>query len=90
LYHQTTKQKNKMKKVDLIEVQSFVITLLWGAFPFVVKATEKQGSVDWFWFSIIWLVMGIAICFTTYFFYTIGKSQQKDIDQIRETLKKYS
>jgi EamA domain-containing membrane protein RarD len=76
-----------MKKISL------TITLLWGVFPFVVKATEKQGSVDWLWFTIIWLVMGISICCSTYLFYTIERYQQEemeDIEQIRETLKRYS
>jgi EamA domain-containing membrane protein RarD len=76
-----------MKKISL------TITLLWGVFPFVVKATEKQGSVDWLWFTIIWLVMGISICLSTYLFYTIERYQQEemeDIEQIRETLKRYS
>lgn len=76
-----------MKKISL------TITLLWGVFPFVVKATEKQGSVDWIWFTIIWLVMGISICLSTYLFYTIERYQQEemeDIEQIRETLKRYS
>jgi hypothetical protein len=61
---------------------SLIITLLWGVFPFVVKATKKEGSVDWLWFSIIWFVMGISICLCTYLFYTIERYQQEEIKEM--------
>ena len=71
-----------MKKLSLI------IALLWLALPLAVKATENDGMhPDWFWFAIIWFVMGIAICFTTYFFYTIEKYQEEEIEKIRDIIK---
>jgi hypothetical protein len=65
-----------MKKISLI------ITLLWGVFPFVVKATKNEGSVDWLWFSIIWFVMGISICLSTYLFYTIERYQKEEMEEM--------
>ncbi len=74
-----------MKKLSLI------IAVLWLALPLAVKATENDGMhPDWFWFAIIWFVMGIAHACATYLFYTIEKYQEEEIEEIRETLKKYS
>jgi hypothetical protein len=73
-----------MKKASLI------MALLWGVFPFVVNATKNQNSVDWVWFTIIWITMGVSICFTTYLFHIIEKTHHEEIEEIRETLKKYS
>jgi len=57
-----------MKKLSLI------IALLWLGLPLAVKATENDGMhPDWFWFAIIWFVMGIPMGIVCYFFYILEK-----------------
>lgn len=71
-----------MKKLSLI------IAVLWLALPLAVKATENNGMhPDWFWFAIIWFVMGIAHACATYLFFILEDYQNEEVEKIRDIIR---
>jgi len=71
-----------MKKLSLI------IAVLWLALPLAVKATENNGMhPDWFWFAIIWFVMGIAHACAVFLFSMIENYQEDEIEKIRDVIR---
>jgi hypothetical protein len=71
-----------MKKLSLI------IAVLWLALPLAVKATENDGMhPDWFWFSIIWFVMGIAHACAVFLFSMIENYQEDEIEKIKNVIR---